>query len=155
MTMNGRLRSTLLLGIVLAGCSDDATAPQPDVAALEAGAADGSAVDRSKRDAGPTCDEIKAELTAQVELAKSCQPQSASQQCTRIINQDALPCGCPAFVNPANTEANAKLDDLLGAWRRKGCGVKIECKPCSKPTSGSCEATPSGSKVPGLCKSSR
>jgi hypothetical protein len=148
--MSSSLRA-LLLSSLLVGCSDDA-APPADLAlgdvTLDRGALDKPAV----RDGAQSCEEMKAELAMQVELARVCQPQSSSKECTRQIKQDSLPCGCPVYINPANAAATARIDELLGAWRRKGCGANIDCKSCATPTSGSCEATPPNSKVPGLCK---
>jgi len=152
--MRLRLFSWLTLLVSLSCCSDDNPAPS-DLALGEAIAGDlaGPPLDLRRSDGGQTCDEMKAELAIQVELAKVCQPQSSSKECTRLIKQDELPCGCPIFINPANATALKRIDDLLSAWRRKGCGAKIDCKTCSTPTTGTCEATPQGSKVPGLCTS--
>jgi hypothetical protein len=142
-----------ILVLVLCSCSDD-TPPAADLAAPSDALLDrGSGEQRG--DSGASCDAIKAALAVQVELAKVCQPQSSSKQCTRTISQDQLPCGCPVFVNPGNGDAIKQIDELLSTWRRKGCGAGIDCKSCATPSSGSCEATPAGSKVPGLCKSMR
>lgn len=145
------LLSTLVL--VLAACSDD-SAPAADLAVPSDTLLDRGSGER-RGDGGASCDAIKAALAVQVELAKVCQPQSSSKQCTRTIAQDQLPCGCPVFVNVSNGDAIKQIDELLSTWRRKGCGATIDCKSCATPSSGSCEATPAGSKVPGLCKSMR
>jgi hypothetical protein len=150
--MSSLLRALLLLSL-LSSCSKDPAAPPADLGIGEGTVVDLGTLDKpTRRDGGQTCEEIKTELAIQVELAKVCQPQSATKQCTRQIKRDKLPCGCPIFVNPANVAATARIDLLRGAWRRKGCGATIDCKNCEVPSSGTCEATPPNSKAPGLCK---
>jgi hypothetical protein len=152
--MPGLQHALILLPLLCPACSSDPVPSPTDLAIADTTVTDHLVrPDRSWRDGGLTCDEVKAELEIAIELAKVCQPQAATKQCTRMIKQDKLPCGCPIYINPANSEAVAQADEQLSAWRRKSCGAKIDCKTCATPSSGTCEATPPNSKVPGLCKS--
>ncbi len=67
---------------------------------------------------------------------KACDP-TAENQCTLLV-PSAVPCGCPTFVNPANTSAIGRLEDAQAAYYGAGCGADIGCLPCPEPPSGAC-----------------
>jgi hypothetical protein len=139
--------SAALVLLFLGGCSDRAT-PNDDGGVTPAR-------DLARRsDAILSCDAIANEYDVQLELVRICNPLINALQCTKL-HYRALRCpGCGSYVNPANAAALARLAELEQAWKVQRCGEGIMCPAidCMDPRSGSCEATPPGSKVPGLCK---
>lgn len=140
-------RWTLMLALALAGCSDRATPGQ------DGGVTPAADLPR-RSDALLTCNEIANEYDMQLELVRICNPLVNALQCTKL-HYRALRCpGCGSYVNPANASALARLGELEQAWKTQRCGEGIMCPAidCMDPRGGSCEPTPAGSKVPGLCK---
>jgi hypothetical protein len=87
-----------------------------------------------------SCDDIALEYRALLEQARQCSADLAMPQCTEKV-LDGLPCGCPTFVNPQNTEAYQAMLGLLQKWEQLGCAADVLCEACLEdPTGGRCSA---------------
>ncbi len=102
------------------------------------------------------CNQLASSYAKALAAAAACDPAvavSGAGQCS-IEVPDALGCGCPTRVNPANQAALNQLKDLQSQWQQLGCDQAIACPqsaPCFAPTSTSCKGDPAGS---GTCVSS-
>src|SRR5690606_19360236 len=72
------------------------------------------------------CVELADEYRTALERAKACNPSIDVEQCTEKVD-DQLPCPCPTFINPNNTQAVAALEEAKEAWVAQGCGDDVAC----------------------------
>lgn len=91
------------------------------------------------------CDKLAKDYLTALAQAKQCNPLSMSPiaQCGKQVDS-ALACGCPTFVNGANTSAVSQLAALKKKWDSLQCGVGVACPamPCWLPQGATCTGAP-------------
>jgi len=102
----------------------------------------------SGADMNASCKALESDYLDTLAAAKACNPVIAVEQCTLKMAGD-LPCQCPTFVNPSNTDAIADLEALKQQYSAMGCDVGLPPCSCADPTSAGC--MPNGSGADGIC----
>jgi hypothetical protein len=82
------------------------------------------------------CQESALDFAEALDAAKVCDP-TADNQCTELISSGPA-CGCGTFVNPANVDALARLEEAKNAYNGAGCGADEACAICEAPPSAAC-----------------
>jgi len=86
------------------------------------------------------CQSLDTSNTNAVSDAKHCDP-TKTNQCTASIDTGGV-CGCTIFVNPANTDAIARVQATALNFQSLGCqGLFGECGVCAQAVSGRCDAS--------------
>lgn len=138
--------TSAVLTLTLAACGGTAT--------VDRGAGGGTLGTGSQGGGGTeplTCSDIVAQYAQQLQLASICDPAINGLQCTDQVVRN-LPCGCPVYVNPANSSAVAEFASLSTAYQTQNCTDDGGgCPPCVPPMGGYCEQQPPGSMVSGVC----
>ena len=96
----------------------------------------------------PQCAELEQEYADYLAQAKSCNSLINSLQCTESID-DSLACPCPTYVNPANADAVAKLEQLQTAWDALPCQVPCPLLTCPAPQGSGCVPNGGGGDADG------
>ena len=95
------------------------------------------------------CQDLEMSYGEALRDAKRCEPNGGNT-CTELM-QNELTCPCNTFVNGANDEALAELEDLQSQWLQAGCHNDILCPDiaCAEPMSAECDSSGQGS---GTCR---
>jgi hypothetical protein len=93
------------------------------------------------------CQKIDDDYKTAVGEATACNPLINAVLCTQLTSS-GLACGCPMYINPANTQALTKMYDLKDQWDAKKCSEVVVCDPapsCPAPSGATCVADATGS----------
>jgi hypothetical protein len=153
-----RLEHRVLLAAVLGGWALGACGGRSDRASSGSGGADatsdggtggaGGSAPAGGAGTGPVLSQLATECqtldTANanaLSAARACDANATDDPCTLSLDPGDA-CGCTAFVNPANTDAIARVKSTEQDFQSLGCqGFFGECSSaCGRAVSGRCEA---------------
>lgn len=96
------------------------------------------------------CNQVDDDYGKAFEDALACDPAGDGDQCTVKLGY-GFTCGCDEFVNPANTDAVARIDASAAKYAAGSCSrfsAGTTCGACLAPLRGTCNASGKCEGVP-------
>jgi hypothetical protein len=86
---------------------------------------------------GGSCDDLVSDYSSAYDEAVQCDPNAFKDECTQKI-EIGLSCGCESYVNPAQSDALARMSAAQQAYADRACRSGNVCGQCLAPARGQC-----------------